>query len=62
MIAKDSVNRACAADIYVDVSEIDVDVSGAAMASENAGGPTGIDLDVGVLHGDVQVSIHVLGS
>ena len=34
MIAKDSVNRTGAADVYVDILDVDVDVSGAIMASE----------------------------
>ena len=32
------------------------------MATENASGPRSIDLDVGVLHGDIQVSLNALVS
>ena len=62
MVAQEPVNRHCAAGIYVDIPDIDVDVSGAAMYGEHASGPGGIDLDVGVPHGDIQVSLAALGS
>ena len=62
MIAEDSVDQTFAADLYIDIPDIDRDVSGAAMATEYAGGPTGIDCDVGVPHSDTQVSLAALES
>ena len=62
MEAQDPVNRHCAASIYVDIPDIDVDVSSAAMYGEHASGPGGIDLDVGVPQGDIQVSLAALGA
>ena len=60
MIAIDSINHTCAANIYFDILDIQVDVSVAAMATENASGPTAIDVDFGVLHVHVQVALAAL--
>ena len=62
MVAQDSIVVDRAANVYVDIPDIDVDVTGAAMAGEHASGPGGIDLDVGVPHGDIQVSLAALDS
>ena len=61
MVAEDSVDRPCPADVQFHVADIDGDVSGAAMAGEDAGGPAGVDRDVGVPHGDVQIAGDALG-
>ena len=61
MIAVDSVNRTWPADLNFHIPDIDIDVPGATMGSEDAGGPLGVDRDVGVPHGDVQVAVDALG-
>ena len=62
VITEDSVDRACSANLNIDILDIDVDVSGVTMDTGNASGPTGVDPDVGVLHGDIQVSLDALDS
>ena len=62
MIAADSVDRTPPAEIYFHIPDIDFDVPGATMGAEDAGGPAGVDLDVGVLHGNGRVAVDALES
>ena len=56
----DAVDPSRAANLYFRISHRDVDVAGAAMDRPDAGGAGGVDIDGGVLHGNVQVSRDVL--
>ena len=63
MKAIESISRTfCAANIYFDVSHIDVHTSGTVMGTGNTSAPTTIDFNSGVLHVHVQVALATLNA